>query len=68
MDSASGLTDIDKKQRDLEAKRQQLLKEQKAADQEKLLQCIAGPLGFKEGRPLAALIIFRSCLHWKSFQ
>lgn len=66
--SEAGVTDIDRKQRDLENKRQQLLKEQKVADQEKLLQCISGNLGFHNGRPLTALIIFRSCLHWKSFQ
>ena len=64
----SGITDIDRKQRDLESKRQQLLKEQKIADQEKLLQCISGNLGFHNERPLAALVVFRSCLHWKSFQ
>lgn len=66
--SEAGVTDIDRKQRDLEAKRQQLVKEQKVADQEKLLQCIGGNLGFHNGRPLTAVIIFRSCLHWKSFQ
>ncbi len=64
----AGISDIDRKQRDLESKRQQLLKEQKAADQEKLLATISGNLGFHDERPLAALIVFRSCLHWKSFQ
>lgn len=66
--SEAGVTDIDRKQRDLEAKRAALVKEQKVADQEKLLQCISGNLGFQNGRPLTALIVFRSCLHWKSFQ
>ena len=28
----------------------------------------AGDLGFHSGRPLAALVIFRSCLQWKTFQ
>ena len=28
----------------------------------------AGPLGYHNGRPVAALVIFRSCLQWKIFQ
>jgi len=64
----SGVTDVDQRQKELEARRQQLIKEQKLADQEKLLQCISSELGFHNKRPLAALVIFRSCLHWKSFQ
>jgi len=30
--------------------------------------CCAEDLGFHHGRPLAALVIFRSCLQWKTFQ
>lgn len=30
--------------------------------------CFAENLGFHNGRPLAAVVIFRSCLQWKTFQ
>ena len=59
---------MDRRQRELYAKQQQLLREQRTADQEKLLAAIADNLGFAGGRPLAALVIFRCCLQWKTFQ
>lgn len=35
-----------------------------------LVVCLCGAenLGFSNGRPVAALVIFRSCLQWKTFQ
>lgn len=30
--------------------------------------CCAENLGFHNGRPLAALVIFRCCLQWRTFQ
>ncbi len=30
--------------------------------------CVAENLGFHNSRPVAALVIFRSCLQWKTFQ
>ena len=122
---ASSESEVDKRQRELYSKQQHLLREQRSADQERLLACIsgaplclrlairlddkpwgalilkphrqstnssdksgahharselpaaesrpkafhvAGDLGFHGGRPLAALVIFRSCLQWKTFQ
>ena len=59
---------MDRRQRELYAKQQQLLREQRTADQEKLLAAIGGNLGFHEGRPVAATTIFRCCLQWKTFQ
>jgi myosin-5 len=29
---------------------------------------LADDLGFHQNRPVAALVIFRSCLQWKTFQ
>ena len=37
-----GLSDVDRRQRELYARQQQLLREQRSADQEKLLACISG--------------------------
>ena len=37
-----GLSEVDRRQRELYSKQQQLLREQRAADQEKLLACIGG--------------------------
>ena len=59
---------MDRRQRELYAKQQQLLREQRTADQEKLLAAIADNLGFHCGRPVAAVVVFRCCLQWKTFQ
>ena len=32
------------------------------------MSVLAEDLGFSSGRPVAALVIFRSCLQWKTFQ
>ncbi len=40
----SGLSEMDRRQRELYAKQQQLLREQRSQDQEKLLSCISGAL------------------------
>ena len=66
--STEPLSEMDRRQRELYAKQQQLLREQRTADQEKLLAAIGGNLGFHEGRPVAATTIFRCCLQWKTFQ
>jgi myosin-5 len=62
------ISEMDRRQRELYAKQQQLLREQRSQDQEKLLACISGDVGFHRGRPLAAMVIFRCCLQWKAFQ
>ena len=38
----SGMSEMDRRQRELYAKQQQLLREQRSQDQEKLLSCISG--------------------------
>lgn len=62
------MSEMDRRQRELYAKQQQLLREQRTADQEKLLGAIGGNLGFAGGRPVAAVVVFRCCLQWKTFQ
>lgn len=66
--STEPLSEMDRRQRELYAKQQQLLREQRTADQEKLLGAISDNLGFHQGRPVAAVTIFRCCLQWKTFQ
>ena len=70
-DGATGvdsLSDMDRRQRELYAKQQQLLREQRSADQERLLTALRSDLGFVEDRPVAAVLVFRCCLQWKAFQ
>ena len=38
------LTEVERRQRELQSKQQQLLREQRSADQERLLACITGEL------------------------
>ena len=33
-----------------------------------LIGCISQNLGFSEGRPIAACVIYKCLLHWKSFE
>ena len=63
-----GISEMDRRQKELFAKQQQLLREQRAADQERLLTAIKEDLGFDNGRPVAAVMIFRSILQWKTLQ
>jgi len=60
--------EVDRTQQEIYLKQQQMHKEQRRQDEEKLLQSLSSHLGFQKGRPLAAIIIFRCCLQWKSFQ
>jgi myosin V len=62
------LSDMDRRQRELYARQQQLLREQRTADQERLLSALKTDLGFQKGRPIAAVLVFRCCLQWKAFQ
>ena len=62
------LSEVDRRQRELYNKQQQLLREQRTADQEKLLAALGDDLGFYSGRPVASLLVFRCCLQWKTFQ
>lgn len=66
--TAEGLSEMDRRQKELFAKQQQLLREQRSADQEKLLSILRQDLGFHNEKPVAAVLVFRCCLQWKSFQ
>lgn len=59
---------VDRQQTEMEIKRQKLLIDRQQTDQESLLQCVVQEVGFREGRPLAACIIYRSLLYWRSFE
>jgi len=65
----AALSEVDRRQRELYTRQQLLLREQRSADQDRLLAAIADEgLGFTpQGRPLAALLVFRCCLQWKAF-
>ncbi|XP_057439528.1 myosin-11-like [Lotus japonicus] len=53
---------------DLEDKPQKSLNEKQQENQELLIRCIAQHLGFAGNRPVAACIIFKCLLHWRSFE
>jgi len=67
------LSEVDRRQRELYTKQQLLLREQRTADQEKLLAALASAsdLGFTPGinggAPFAAVLVFRCCLQWRAF-
>lgn len=50
-----------------QARQQQLLQEKRKQEEKQLLAALGAPMGFHKGKPLAALIIFRACLQWRSF-
>lgn len=60
--------EVDRTQQEMYIKQQQMYKEQRKLDEEKLLQSLSDHMGFQKGKPLAAVVIFRACLQWKSFQ
>ena len=54
-------------QKETDVKKLRAMQEQAAAEQEKLIRCVAEEVGFHDGKPVAASIIFRSLLHWQAF-
>jgi myosin-5 len=49
--------------------KQQNLREQRIADQARLVAALQNQeLGFHQGRPVAAMLVFRCCLQWEAFQ
>ncbi|KAG2696674.1 hypothetical protein I3760_07G070000 [Carya illinoinensis] len=53
---------------ELEEKPQKSLNEKQQENQELLIQCIAQHLSFAGTRPIAACIIYKCLLHWRSFE
>lgn len=65
---AAEQSDMERRARELNAKQQQLVAERRKAEEDKLLTAISNDMGFSKGRPVAALVVFRCCLQWRSFQ
>ncbi|KAL9660447.1 hypothetical protein QQ045_025262 [Rhodiola kirilowii] len=51
-----------------EEKPQKHLNEKQADNQDLLIKCISQDLGFTGGKPIAASLIFKCLLHWRSFE
>ncbi|KAI7727087.1 hypothetical protein M8C21_031579, partial [Ambrosia artemisiifolia] len=51
-----------------EEKPQKSLNEKQQENQDLLIKCITQDLGFSNGKPVAALLIYKSLLHWRSFE
>lgn len=65
---SEAVSDMDRRQKELLAKQQQLFRDQRSTGQERLISALKVNLGFNGGRPIAAIVIFRSCVHWKAVQ
>ncbi|KAF7817809.1 myosin-11-like isoform X1 [Senna tora] len=53
---------------EVEDKPQKSLNEKQQENQELLIRCVAQHLGFAGNRPVAACIIYKCLLHWRSFE
>ncbi|XP_043721670.1 myosin-11-like isoform X2 [Telopea speciosissima] len=53
---------------EVEEKPQKSLNEKQQENQDLLIRCIAQHLGFSGSRPIAACIIYKCLLHWRSFE
>ncbi|KAI4387355.1 hypothetical protein MLD38_005194 [Melastoma candidum] len=51
-----------------EEKPQKSLNERQQENQDLLIKCISEDLGFSGGKPVAACLIFKSLMHWRSFE
>ncbi|XP_034218182.1 myosin-11 isoform X2 [Prunus dulcis] len=59
---------INHRESELEDKPQKSLNEKQQENQELLIRCIAQHLGFAANRPIAACIIYKCLLQWRSFE
>ncbi|KAK7332844.1 hypothetical protein VNO80_29600 [Phaseolus coccineus] len=57
-----------REQTEVEDKPQKSLNEKQQENQELLIKCIAQNLGFAGNRPIAACIVYKCLLHWRSFE
>ncbi|XLU44029.1 hypothetical protein S245_038843, partial [Arachis hypogaea] len=51
-----------------EGKPQKSLNEKQQENQDLLIKCISQDLGFSGGKPIAACVIYKCLLHWRSFE
>uniref|UniRef100_A0A1D1YNU8 Unconventional myosin-Vb n=1 Tax=Anthurium amnicola TaxID=1678845 RepID=A0A1D1YNU8_9ARAE len=56
------------KEMETEEKPQKSLNEKQQENQDLLIKCISHDLGFAGGKPIAACVIYRCLLHWRSFE
>ncbi|XP_077245322.1 myosin-17-like isoform X2 [Tasmannia lanceolata] len=56
------------KELEAEEKPQKSLNEKQQENQDLLIKCISKDLGFSGGRPIAACVIYKCLLHWRSFE
>ncbi|XP_042004370.1 myosin-17-like [Salvia splendens] len=56
------------KEPESEEKPQKSLNEKQQENQDLLVKCISEDLGFAGGKPVAACLIYKSLLHWRSFE
>ncbi|RLN04175.1 myosin-11-like [Panicum miliaceum] len=61
-------TSSPKKEYDIDDKPQKSLNEKQQENQDLLIRCIAQHLGYAGNRPVAACIIYKCLLHWRSFE
>ncbi|KAL3825345.1 hypothetical protein ACJIZ3_021374 [Penstemon smallii] len=56
------------KEPESEEKPQKSLNEKQQENQDLLIKCISQDLGFSSGKPVAACVIYKCLLHWRSFE
>ncbi|KAK6147671.1 hypothetical protein DH2020_018583 [Rehmannia glutinosa] len=56
------------KEPESEEKPQKSLNEKQQENQDLLIKCISQDLGFSGGKPIAACVIYKCLLHWRSFE
>lgn len=56
------------KESESEEKPQKSLNEKQQENQDLLIKCISQDLGFSGGKPIAACLIYKCLLHWRSFE
>ncbi|KAM3349690.1 hypothetical protein ACQJBY_022532 [Aegilops geniculata] len=68
--SSPDVTPISLNLKELEAeeKPQKSLNEKQQENQDLLIKCVSQDLGFSSGRAIAACVIYRCLLHWRSFE
>ncbi|ONK66463.1 uncharacterized protein A4U43_C06F8340 [Asparagus officinalis] len=59
---------VNYKELENEEKPQKSLNEKQQENQDLLIKCISQDLGFSNGRPIAACVIYKCLLHWRSFE
>lgn len=66
LDSTLAVTNT--RESESEEKPQKSLNEKQQENQDLLIKCISQDLGFSGGKPIAACLIYKCLLHWRSFE